>query len=500
MNRRILLQVTGPAVLVGFFLLTGCLVGAWYINHLQTNLARILSENVASLRAAQQLEISLRQLRFHCFIYLIDPDSGMLEEIQKDDALFQEWLERARQAVSCEEEATYLRAIEEGKTRYREELQIRREEIARSGPLRDFRKVAQTHPVRHIVQPCRELLRVNEEMMAATSHESKQIGHRLGLGMLFLGLGAPVGGVAVGYGIARGLSRSIHQLSVRVQDMAQHLSHEIATVSILPDGDLRQLDRQLQHAVQRVREIVERLQQQQREMLRAQQLSAVGQLAASVAHEVRNPLMGIKLLVEASLQTCDPLPLTNDDLRMVHRELGRVEQTVQGLLDFARPPSLNRVACELGGLIQQALEIVRARARQQRVTMKVALPEKPIKGNLDQGQMGTVLVNLLINSLDAMPGGGELTVRLEPVDATRIRIAILDSGSGITQELAEQLFVPFASSKPTGTGLGLSICQRIVEEHGGAIQGENRAEGGACFTVTLPTVAQEEEHAGDSGR
>lgn len=499
MNRRILLQVTGPAVLVGFFLLTGCLVSAWYINHLQMNLARILSDNVASLRAAQQIEISLRQLRFHCFLYLIDPDPGTLEEIRKDDAAFQEWLERARLAANTDEETTYVRAIEEGKTRYREELQIRREEIARSGPLRDFRKVAATHPVRHVVQPCHDLLRVNEEMMTATARESERIGHRLGLGLLFLGLGAPLSGLVIGYGIAGGLSRSIHQLSVRVQDMAQHLSHEVATVSVRPNGDLLQLDRQLEHVVYRVQEFVECSQRQHRELLRAQQLSAVGQLAASVAHEVRNPLMGIKLLVEAAMQANDALPLTPEDLRVVHRELGRVEHTVQGLLDFARPPTPNRVTCDLRAVVAETTEVVQVRARQQGVIIDFTAPAAPLMGSVDRGQLGTVLVNLFINALDAMPNGGRLTIRFDSLRPMETRISVSDTGSGIPPELTEQLFIPFSSSKPTGTGLGLSICRRIVEEHGGEIVGSNQPEGGARFIVRLPTIPIEANHASHSG-
>src|SRR5438094_457757 len=165
--------------------------------------------------------------------------------------------------------------------------------------------------------------------------------------MVLLGLLGPAGGLIVGYGIARALSRSIYQLSVRVRDMAHRLEQDVASVSIEADGDLDSLDRQLQHVVRQVEEVAERQQKHQREMVRAEQLATVGQLAAGVAHEVRNPLTSVKMLVEVALRSDNRKPLTIDDLRVIHREIVRLEQTTQGLLDFARLPAPQRTACDL---------------------------------------------------------------------------------------------------------------------------------------------------------
>src|SRR5207244_3396657 len=100
-------------------------------------------------------------------------------------------------------------------------------------------------------------------------------------------------------------------------------------------------------------------------------------------------------------------------------------------------------------------------------------------------QVKTLVLNLLLNALDAMPKGGALHVRLERDDAG-VRFAVADTGPGIAPEIAPRLFTPFASTKPTGTGLGLSICRRIAVEHGGEIAGRNRPEGGAELEVVLP--------------
>jgi signal transduction histidine kinase len=269
-------------------------------------------------------------------------------------------------------------------------------------------------------------------------------------------------------------------------------------VSIRADGDLRSLDRQLQHVVERVEAVGERLQRHQREMLRAEQLSAVGQLAASVAHEVRNPLTAIKLLVEAGLRGPKRGPLTDDDLEVIHGEVVRLEQTVQSFLDFARPPAPRRQGCDLREVLGQAADLVRARARHQGVTLDVRCPAVPVPADVDRGQFSTVLVNLFLNALDAMPAGGRLDVDLRP-EPNGILVRVADTGPGLPVEMAGRLFTPFASTKPTGTGLGLSICRRVVEEHGGQITADNRPEEGACFTIILPAPPAEERHANAAG-
>jgi signal transduction histidine kinase len=499
MNRKILIQVAAPAVLTGLALTGACLVSAWYVNRLQTNLTDILTKNVSSMQAAQQLEITARQLRFHCLVYLIEADPDLLPEIQRDQKTFEKWLGRAEHTALTPGERTHVMAIRAGYDRYRSEFERLRAQVERAGPQKTYRELTDDNPIRHVTDPCREYLHMNETMMTEAAQESGRVTEFLHLTMLLLALGGPLGGLLSGYGIARGLSRSLYRLSVRVQDMAQQLDRDVAAVRLLPEGDLNHLEKQLQHVVARVGEVTQHLQRQQNEMLRAQQLSAVGQLAASVAHEVRNPLTSIKLIVEAALRDHRPKPLTPDTLRVIHSEVLRLEQTVQNFLNFARPPALQRRPWDLRTVITQAVELVRARARQQKVQIDVSLTNEKIQADVDGGQFCTVLVNLFVNALDAMPNGGRLSIRLGGPSAAGIRLTVADSGEGIHPEMTGQLFTPFVSTKPTGSGLGLSISRRIIEEHGGSIDATNLEAGGACFTLLLPAIVREDHHANASG-
>ncbi len=409
-----------------------------------------------------------------------------MEDIKTDENEFEKWLKQAQECATTLREQVYVQEIREGYRIYREDFGQLCEEVKRTGGIKQgYRQLAKDHPVREVIAPCEKYARINEEMMTAAAQEGERVTQRLHLTMLLVGLGGPLGGLIGGYGIGRGLQKSLYRFQVRVQDAAQQLEHNAATVSLSADADMDLIDQQLERVVKRVSEVTGQLQQQQQDMLRAQQLAAVGQLAAGVAHEVRNPLTAIKLLVEAALRTHKPRPFTPENLKVVHGEILRLEQIVQNFLDFARPPALHRQHCDVRDLVQRAVSLIRTRARQQQVDVRVQCPEQPILGTVDGNKLSTVLVNLLLNALDAMPSGGQLTVALE-ADGAELHCRVEDTGAGIRPEMLAHLFTPFSSTKETGSGLGLSICRRIIEEHGGQITGGNREGGGARFAFRLP--------------
>jgi signal transduction histidine kinase len=483
--------VTAPSLLIGLLLLAVTLGGVWSINRLQKNLASILAENVTSLEAAQELEITLRQLRFHAFLYVVEPTPARRELMAKDHRAFEAALDQARRSANDPEEERLVKAIQEGYLRYREGLPVEGTTTGALPSREALRDWVRAHPVRHLVAPCEELFRLNKRMMEQSARESEEVSQRTRLAMLLLGILGPLSGLVGGFGIARGLSRSVARVRVRVEDVNAELGLDAGSVRLSAGGDLRDLEEQLGQVVGRVREVVAQLHRQQQEMLRTEQLAAVGKLAASVAHEVRNPLTSVKLLVGAALKGGAGQALTADDLAVIHGEIERLEQTVQNLLDFARPQSPRRESADLRDCAARALGLVGPRARRQGVEIRLRQPDAAVAADLDAGQMHTVLVNLLLNALDAMPEGGTLEVLLEGGCGDEARVRVCDTGPGIAPEATDRLFTAFASTKRSGTGLGLSNSRRILQEHGGDISAENRPSGGACFLLTLPSRTQE---------
>jgi signal transduction histidine kinase len=492
-NRRILVQVTLPAILIGSLLLGACIVSLDSLHRLQINRSRILSSDVASLLAAQELQTRLRQLRFHSMLEVMEPTPARKKVVDTDHQEFEVALKHAREAASQPEDLRLLQAIQEGYTDYLQKTDEDARKLSPHPTVRECLDWADAHPLKNLIRPCGELHQVHKGTMEAAVESSEQVIAQTRWALVLLGVLGPLSGLAWGFGVAWGLSRSFTRLSVRVQDVHAHLDQELGSVRLLGEGDPGQLDQQMDLILKRVREVVTRLQEQEREILRAEQLSAVGQLAAGVAHEIRNPLASIKLLVSAASKARPPRPLTQEDLRVIHDEVERLERKVQALLDFARPSVAHKEPLELGAMIQQAIQLVQTRVRQQKVTVRVAGCDQPVTVYVDRDQFLSVLVNLFLNALDVMPHGGELKVLVERQPDGQVRLDVADTGPGFDPRVAGRLFTPFTSTKPTGTGLGLSVCRRVVEDYGGRLAATNRPEGGACLSITLPGTGEDDK-------
>jgi two-component system sensor histidine kinase HydH len=307
----------------------------------------------------------------------------------------------------------------------------------------------------------------------------------------------------LGFAMARSLRRSIYQLSVRIRDAAGRLDRELGSLTLEEDSDLSTLHRQMQGLIEKIEQVVGQLQQREGEVLRADQLAAVGQVAAGVAHELRNPLTSVKMLVQTGLEGQPPAGLPAEDLAIMEDEIRRMEQCIQLFLDFARPPRSERRPTNLTEVIRRVVTLIEGRARRQKVDLCTDCPLEPITRIIDPGHIHQVLLNLLLNSLDALPHGGQIRITVRPTRSAEcqgnrsalpvsrsalevVEVRVQDSGPGIAAHIHDRLFEPFVSSKETGLGLGLSICKRLIEAHGGTIHGENSLEGGAVFSFTLP--------------
>jgi signal transduction histidine kinase len=313
-----------------------------------------------------------------------------------------------------------------------------------------------------------------------------------------LGICGGAGGLLGGLALARAVRRSIVQLEVSVRSTEGKLVPIAGPVQITRRGGLKELESDLARIESQITDLVERVQRSETELLRSEQLAAVGQLAAGIAHEFRNPLMPMKMLVQAALERNDGRGLCGRQLEVVEEEIERLERSIQVFLEFARPVSPEMSEFDIVAVVSQALELVEARAQKQAVGLRRRLPEAPIMMVADVGQIRQVLLNLLLNALDAMPEGGEAAISIRrfapddlPAAARSIawcEIRISDSGTGLADDVMSRVFEPFVTTKETGTGLGLSICKRIIIAHGGEIAARNLPHGGAEFNFRLPCL------------
>ena len=227
-----------------------------------------------------------------------------------------------------------------------------------------------------------------------------------------------------------------------------------------------------------------------RQLARAQQLAALGELAAGLTHEIKNPLSG----VIAALELCREEPNANAELfEQMLGELRRVTGTLDSLLRLARPQAPQRSNTDLGRVVRDLTSIFGARFRRQGIDLEVqtadGLPTLP----LDPSLMAQLVVNLLTNGFQASARGGKVSVFVTPFPRRDgVVFVVADNGSGIAPDHLQRIFDPFFTTKDDGTGLGLAICRQIVTQHGGTISVESEMGKGTRVIVLLPGTRAEQ--------
>ena len=222
-------------------------------------------------------------------------------------------------------------------------------------------------------------------------------------------------------------------------------------------------------------------------------LVSLGELSAYVAHEIRNPLTGIRTTVQFVGSKLKPRDPSREDLDDVIRELDRIEQIINGLLLFARPPASRPQPCDLNVVLEKTLALLEIQLSDAQVSLsREFAPDLP-QVYADPDLVQQVFLNLCLNAIQAMPQGGELngaTVRRTRARRPLVDVSFHDSGVGIPKEFMEKIFDPFFTTRSMGTGLGLPISVQIVREAGGTITAKNNAGGGATLRVSFPVPAE----------
>ncbi len=232
------------------------------------------------------------------------------------------------------------------------------------------------------------------------------------------------------------------------------------------------------------------------EALRAQQMATLAQLATGVAHEIRNPLTSIKLLIQVNRGKFAAKGLPTDDLELVEQEIRRMERSVNSLLDYARPEATEFKEFAIQDALLRTVQLIEGRCRAQNIELVIEAPDTPLLIVGDAAQIQQLLLNLGLNALDAMPDGGKLNLSVVQDDELVV-ISVCDSGAGISENVLGRLFTPFVTTKANGVGLGLGICRRIALAHQGKLTGSNRIGGGARFQLTLPSVSDTKKSEAD---
>lgn len=243
----------------------------------------------------------------------------------------------------------------------------------------------------------------------------------------------------------------------------------------------------LDESHRKLREQTDVLFETEEQLRRADRLSALGELSAGMAHEIRNPLGSIKGAVEIIKDDYSPDDAKFEFIQILLKETDRLNHIVQEFLGFAKPKNPEFQFVDLNEAIESVLTLVAQEARKARVAVEKKLDPAIGKRSLDAGMLKQAFLNLILNAIQAMPDGGVLTVQSTLANSA-VYITISDTGVGISEENRKKLFRPFFTTKRSGTGLGLAITYRIIENHRGVIDVASEPGKGTRFTVKIPVI------------
>lgn len=288
------------------------------------------------------------------------------------------------------------------------------------------------------------------------------------------------------------------------QGVMDYVTKSSEYLAYLPDAVRRALDQvrtrhqleainaQLRQAYAELEQKTEELRQTTQQLWQAAKLASVGEMAASIAHELNNPLGIISLRLEGVLAKTPPNDPRRKALEIIEQELERMAGLVGNLLQFSRPGKEEMSSVDLAEEVERALELMHHHLKKRGIAVQREVENRPIRVVADRQKLRQVFLNLVSNAGDAMPHGGTLTLRLKnqslPDGRPGVLIEVADTGCGIPRDLLPKVMDAFFTTKEEGkgTGLGLAICRRIVQDHQGCIQIESQPGRGTTVRITMP--------------
>jgi signal transduction histidine kinase len=291
--------------------------------------------------------------------------------------------------------------------------------------------------------------------------------------------------------IVRTISRPLRQITIASVQVA---SGQYGTqIELNSNDEIGLLANSFNEMSRKMAADIEQLKALNEQLIRTEKLAAVGTLAAGVAHEVNNPLASISSLIQI-LQTRADDEETQEMLRLIQTQISRITNVTKDMMEFARTRQPARAPLDINKTIEQSIRLASFDKAFQKLNLETEFDSTVPHINADANQLQQVFLNLLLNARDAMPEGGDLSIKTH-YDKNEIEVVIADTGVGIEAQHRAHIFDPFFTTKPTGkgTGLGLAVCYGIITAHGGRIEVNSNNGRGTVFKIVLPNQKQEME-------
>ena len=465
-----------------FITLIGAILMIWYTYKIERIFKDIIEKNIVIYQSAEVLGTSLVNQKGFVSYYLLDQDPAWIEECNRYRQFFDKNLVMVKSLV---EEQWEKKAVDQIESKYRDYVITKNKVIDfyKSG---EYEKGSVLHKdVKQdffkIIELCEKFKSFHKTKISDAIKTSRKESHQLRYIALLAIITVIVLSLLINYIFARHILEPIRKLAAEADRMGspKSSSNEVAALKQSVYGLIENADQAHQE-----------LKQSRETLMLSEKMALLGRLAAGTAHSIRNPLTSVKMRLFSLNRSCNFTKHQSEDFNVISSEIKQINKIVENFLEFSRPPKLKMKKMSPSIVVDSALHLLEQRLKSYHVTTRV-IRQRPLSDTLiDPEQLKEVIVNIIVNACEAMDKSGLIIIHeeeshVEPLKKVNV-IRIIDDGAGILQEVKEQIFNPFFTTKDEGTGLGLSIAFNIINEHGGWLDVASEQGQGASFVITLP--------------
>jgi len=484
---RINLKVRICMILTALMMITlaGGIVMVWYTYRMQGLLTDVIDRDVAAFQAAESLESSLVNQKGFVSYYFLDSNPDWLRQLKEYRQQFRDRLAQTRFLVTDE---LQKEAIEKISSEY-ERYIISKDRVIAYYKAGKREEGAELHrQVREyfskIFDLCETYKNIHTERIREAKEKSRREAGKLRMIAAFATVINFFLGMLLTFVLVNHILGPVRKLILEADRRE----------SLYPAGDeIKALSRSVRGLIKDVDYTHSELEKSREHLLQAEKMAMVGQLAAGMAHSVRNPFTSVKMRLFSLSRFLDLSDSQKEDFEVISEEIRHIDTIIQNFLEFSRPPKLKMQRVNPSSVVDMAIQLLEHRVKSYNVSIRVICRQTLPSIEADPEQLKEVFVNFIMNACEAMEKDGSIVIyEEEAVTESSNRVVMIrvsDNGPGIPNHVRKKIFQPFFTTKEEGTGLGLSIVSRIIEEHRGRVYVESKEGEGATFVVMLPVMA-----------
>jgi signal transduction histidine kinase len=462
--------------------LTGAGLSIWYTDRAKGMYEATIDHDFQALMAAQGLETALLMQKGLTTYYFLNSDPDWLAQLTVHEQDFDRWMDKARESVR---ESATRHMLNEIESEYLHFTHARDQVIALYKEGRREAGAERHWAVRdrftRTFTLCEKFKNdFRDRVMSARAHYNREA--RL---IYLVTLGTVPGVFGLGLVLIYILMK---QVLIPLRRLV--VGSGLAGRDGLPADEVKALFHSFHSLMEDRDSVQDKLEKSRESLLQAEKLVMVGKMAAGVAHSVRNPLTSLKMRL-FSLERSLPLdPVQREDFEVISEEIKHIDTILNNFLEFSRPPKMRFQSVSPSDVVDNTLQLLRHRLQSGNVDIELRRNQPLPKTAVDPEQLKEALVNIILNSCEAMVDGGVITIteELGVMDqmGRMVVIRVADNGPGVPRSIREEIFSPFFSTKEEGSGLGLAISRRILEDHGGWLSLKSKEGYGAVFSLVVP--------------